>query len=147
MSAQAAIEIAPDEMKYLVETLGTIGEQPGGGIVRHVYDQAWVGAREQVAAWMREAGLEVRGDAVGNLFGRIEGESPRAVLTGSHIDTVRLGGRYDGALGVLSALAALRALKRSGANFVSRERLIARGSDAASHRCRARILAAGRQRP
>jgi allantoate deiminase len=59
---------------------------------------------------MRDAGLTVREDAVGNLFGRLEGQSPRTILTGSHIDTVRLGGRYDGALGVLSALAALRVL-------------------------------------
>src|SRR3981081_1886355 len=97
-------------MQRLVETLGAVGEQPGGGIIRHVYDPAWVASRRQLAEWMRDAGLVVREDAVGNLFGRIEGDSPRTVLTGSHIDTVRLGGRYDGALGVLSALAALRVL-------------------------------------
>jgi allantoate deiminase len=108
--ADRAIEISPAEMEHLVETLGAIGEQPGGGIIRHVYDPAWVAARDQLAEWMREAGLTVRADAVGNLFGRLEGESPRTILTGSHFDTVRLGGRYDGALGVLSALAALRVL-------------------------------------
>lgn len=106
--------IEPAEMQLLVETLGAIGEQPGGGIVRHVYDPAWSAARQQVMTWMREAGLEVREDAVGNVFGRIQGESDRTILTGSHIDTVVLGGRYDGGLGVLSALAALRALKRHG---------------------------------
>jgi allantoate deiminase len=99
-------------MQHLVETLGAIGGQPGGGIIRHVYDPAWSAARQQLLTWMREAGLEVREDAVGNVFGRIAGDSPRTVLTGSHIDTVILGGRYDGALGVLSALAALRAIKR-----------------------------------
>src|SRR5260370_18027464 len=62
---------------------------------------------------MRPGGLDVREDAVGNLFGRLEGESPRTILTGSHVDTVQLGGRYDGALGVLSALAALRLLKNT----------------------------------
>ena len=103
--------VEPKEMQRLVETLGAIGEQPGGGIIRHVYDPAWVASRQQLAEWMRDAGLVVREDAVGNLFGRIDGDSPRSVLTGSHIDTVRLGGRYDGALGVLSALAALRALR------------------------------------
>jgi len=103
--------VEPSEMQHLVETLGVIGEQPGGGIVRHVYDPAWVAARQQLAEWMRAEGLAVREDAVGNLFGRIEGESPRTILTGSHIDTVQLGGRYDGALGILSALAALRILK------------------------------------
>src|SRR5712671_5504551 len=103
--------VAPQEMQRLVETLGAIGEQPGSGIIRHVYDPAWVAARQQLAEWMRDAGLTVSEDAVGNLFGRIDGDSPRTVLTGSHIDTVRLGGRYDGALGVLSALAAVRLLK------------------------------------
>jgi allantoate deiminase len=108
--AERPLEIGPAEMQHLVEALGAIGEQPGGGIIRHVYDPAWVAARQQLASWMREAGLTVREDAVGNLFGRLEGDSPRTILTGSHVDTVRLGGRYDGALGVLSALAALRVL-------------------------------------
>jgi allantoate deiminase len=111
---ESRFTVEPAEMQRLVETLGVIGEQPGGGIIRHVYDPAWAAAREQVAAWMREARLEVREDAVGNLFGRMQGRGPRTILTGSHIDTVRLGGRYDGALGVLSALAALRVLQRSG---------------------------------
>src|SRR5438067_10889672 len=107
------LAVDPAEMKRLVETLGAIGEQPGGGIVRHVYDPAWVAARAQLAEWMRAAGLAVREDPVGNLFGRIEGDSPRTILTGSHVDTVYLGGRYDGALGVLSALAALNVLQNS----------------------------------
>src|SRR6266852_46074 len=107
----SGLAVEPAEMQRLVETLGSIGEQPEGGIIRHVYDPAWVAAREQLMAWMLEAGLSVREDAVGNLFGRLEGDSPRTVLTGSHIDTVVLGGRYDGALGVISALAALRVLK------------------------------------
>src|ERR1700704_6345898 len=108
--AESSFTVEPSEMRHLVETLGAIGEQPGGGIIRHVYDAAWVASRRLLADWMREAGLAVREDAVGNLFGRLEGEHPRTILTGSHIDTVRLGGRYDGALGVLSALAALRRL-------------------------------------
>lgn len=109
-----SIRIEAAEMQHLVETLGVIGEQPGGGIIRHVYSPSWVAARQQLVQWMTEAGLHVREDAVGNLFGRIEGDSPRTVLTGSHVDTVVLGGRYDGALGVLSALAALRALRPLG---------------------------------
>src|SRR5258708_26594697 len=111
MIIDTSFAVEPSEMQRLIETLGAIGEQPGGGIIRHVYDSAWVAARQTLAEWMRAAGLAVREDAVGNLFGRIEGDSPRTILTGSHIDTVQLGGRYDGALGVLSALAALRVLK------------------------------------
>src|SRR5947208_6668437 len=111
MMIDTSLTVDPSEMKRLVDTLGVIGELPGGGIIRHVYDSAWVAARQQLADWMRAAGLAVREDAVGNLFGRLEGESQRTILTGSHIDTVQLGGRYDGALGVLSALAALKTLK------------------------------------
>ncbi len=107
-------EVTAAEMQHLVETLGAIGEQPGGGIIRPVYSPAWVQAAQQLMTWLREAGLHVHQDAVGNVFGRLEGESPRTVLTGSHFDTVKLGGRYDGALGVLSALAAVRALAKEG---------------------------------
>src|SRR5712691_7718576 len=109
---ETTLTVDATEMRRLIETLGVIGEQPGGGIIRHVYDPAWVAARLQLAKWMRADGLAVREDAVGNLFGRLEGESERTILTGSHIDTVQLGGRYDGALGVLSALAALSTLKQ-----------------------------------
>src|SRR5205807_8259404 len=98
-----SLVVEPTEMKFLVETLGAIGEQPGGGIVRHVYDQAWIAARRQVADWLRDAGPQVSEDAVGNVFARVEGERLRTILTGSHIDTVRLGGRDDGALGRRSA--------------------------------------------
>src|SRR2546422_2630392 len=108
---ETTLTVDATEMRRLIETLGVIGEQPGGGIIRHVYDSAWVAARQQLAEWMGAADLVVREDAVGNLFGRLEGESKRTILTGSHIDTVQLGGRYDGALGVLSALAALRVLQ------------------------------------
>jgi allantoate deiminase len=108
------LRVEPAEMQRLVETLGRYGEQSGGGIIRPVYSPAWKAAQTQLGEWFAEAGLHVREDAVGNLFGRLEGESSRTVLTGSHIDTVLLGGRYDGALGVLSALAAVRALKQEG---------------------------------
>jgi allantoate deiminase len=60
---------------------------------------------------MRELGLQVRSDAVGNLFGRLEGDDPTAVMTGSHIDTVPNGGPLDGALGILGALSAVETLK------------------------------------
>jgi allantoate deiminase len=106
------LRVEPAEMQRLVEALGHYGEQPGGGLIRPVYSPAWKAAQTQLGEWFAEAGLQVREDAVGNLFGRLEGESSRTVLTGSHIDTVLLGGRYDGALGVLSALGAVRALKQ-----------------------------------
>ena len=60
--------------------------------------------------WMREKDLEVFYDDIGNLFGKIEGEQDRIVLTGSHRDTVKNGGKYDGALGIICAIAAAGAL-------------------------------------
>jgi allantoate deiminase len=65
-------------------------------------------AGEKVAAWMREAGMEVRRDGVGNVIGR-RGTGARTLLLGSHIDTVIDAGRYDGPLGVLVAIEAVRA--------------------------------------
>jgi allantoate deiminase len=106
------LRVDPTRMAYLVDALGAIGEQPGGGLVRPVYGPAWVQARTRLTDWMAAAGLEVRQDAVGNLFGRLRGDDDRrTLLTGSHIDTVKLGGKFDGALGVLAALAALEALQ------------------------------------
>src|SRR5437879_7915843 len=58
---------------------------------------------------MKDAGLETRRDAVGNLWGRIEGTG-KSIVTGSHIDTVRHGGRLDGALGIVAGLSAVEAL-------------------------------------
>lgn len=68
-------------------------------------------AGEAVAGWMRSAGMSVRWDAVGNVIGRYEGSQPAAktLILGSHIDSVRNAGRYDGPLGVLVALACVEA--------------------------------------
>jgi acetylornithine deacetylase/succinyl-diaminopimelate desuccinylase-like protein len=66
-------------------------------------------AHELVAGWMREAGLEVEADAVGNSFGRLRGRRPELaeVWTGSHLDSVPDGGRFDGTLGVVGGLDAV----------------------------------------
>jgi allantoate deiminase len=73
-------------------------------------------AFELVAGWMREAGLEVSSDPAGNLYGRAPGSDPTLaeVWSGSHLDTPPDGGRFDGALGVLSALDAAEAIRASG---------------------------------
>jgi acetylornithine deacetylase/succinyl-diaminopimelate desuccinylase-like protein len=69
-------------------------------------------AHELVAGWMREAGLEVEVDGAGNLFGRLRGRRPELpeVWTGSHLDSVPRGGRFDGALGVVGGLEAVERL-------------------------------------
>jgi allantoate deiminase len=73
-------------------------------------------ANAAVAEWMRAAGMQTRSDAIGNLIGRYEGSSPDAktFLLGSHLDTVRDAGKYDGPLGVMVALASVGRLHTRG---------------------------------
>ncbi|MET0684588.1 MAG: M20 family metallo-hydrolase [Solirubrobacteraceae bacterium] len=87
-----------------------------GGMTREVYTPTYAAALERVAGWMEELGLAVRLDAVGNLYGRWEGSEPEAprVLTGSHVDTTLNAGRYDGVVGVLGAIEAVRHLREQG---------------------------------
>jgi allantoate deiminase len=88
-------------------------------------------ATDALADWMRAAGLAVRLDAVGTLIGRYEGTTTNApaLLIGSHIDTVRQAGKYDGALGVLAALAAVEELGRLGVRLPFAIEVIAFGDE------------------
>ena len=97
--------------RYLLD-LARHGAHGETGVWRVAYSPEWVAAQEQIALWLAEAGLEVRRDAVGNVWGRLAGVDERPVIaTGSHIDSQTPGGRYDGALGVVGALVALRTLR------------------------------------
>jgi len=105
--------VAIDERRLLrrLDELAQRGALPGGGLYRALYTPSWVSATELVSGWMKEAGLLVRRDAVGNIWGRVEGSrGGRAIVTGSHIDTVRGGGPLDGALGVVAAVEAVASL-------------------------------------
>jgi allantoate deiminase len=87
-----------------------------GQITRRFATPALRQADDTVAGWMRAAGMAVRYDAIGNVIGRYEGKQPAApaLLLGSHLDSVRDAGRYDGPLGVLVALAAVERLNAAG---------------------------------
>jgi ureidoglycolate amidohydrolase len=100
----------------IAELAGFNDDPAAGGITREVYTPTYAAALERVAAWMREAGLDTRLDAVGNLFGRWAGSEPDValVLTGSHVDTTLNAGRYDGVVGVLGAIEAVRLLRDGG---------------------------------
>ncbi|HEY7059900.1 MAG TPA: Zn-dependent hydrolase [Chloroflexota bacterium] len=107
-----AVEIDAAALQARIDALGAIGVDPAGGLFRGVYTPAWQEAVALVREWLEALGLETRQDAVGNLFGRLPGTtSARAVLSGSHIDTVKQGGKYDGALGIHAALTAIAALR------------------------------------
>ena len=85
-----------------------------GEIWRAAYTQEDKIAKNILREWIEDLGLEYREDAIGNVYGRLPGKEPGTVLTGSHLDTVKNGGKYDGALGVVTGVAALGYLKQSG---------------------------------
>jgi hypothetical protein len=91
-------------------------DHDGGGLIREVYTADYDRAVEYVSALMADAGLQVRLDAAGNLYGAWLGSEPDAprVLTGSHFDTTLNAGRYDGVIGVLGAIEAIRGLRARG---------------------------------
>lgn len=97
--------------RHLLE-LARHGAHGETGVWRTVYSPEWVAAQDEVARWFADAGLDVRRDAVGNVWGRLAGDQEGPVIaSGSHIDSQTPGGRYDGALGVIGALVALRTLR------------------------------------
>jgi allantoate deiminase len=83
-----------------------------GGLTRVYLSPQNRAANELVLGWMREAGMQARLDAVGNVVGRYEGERPglACLMLGSHLDTVRDAGKYDGMLGVISAIECVHSL-------------------------------------
>lgn len=99
-----------------VAELGRIGVTPENGRTRLCYTSEADFARRFVHRLMAGLGLPVRQDAVGNLFGRLEGTDPTLppILIGSHVDTVPNAGAYDGCLGVLAAVGVVRGIVQSG---------------------------------
>ncbi|MEJ2632268.1 MAG: Zn-dependent hydrolase [Acidihalobacter sp.] len=98
-----------------LERLGQVGGLEGGGVCRLALTDADRDGRDLVVGWMRELGLEVRIDGIGNVVGvRAGSEAGPPVMIGSHIDTVRTGGLYDGNLGVLAGLEVVETLIDAG---------------------------------
>ena len=95
------------------DLLATISEEPGL-LVRPYGSQAMREANNIVSGWMRTAGMTVRRDEIGNLIGRYEGIGDKTLILGSHLDTVRDAGKYDGILGVMVALACVKQLNNRG---------------------------------
>lgn len=97
-------------------TMAEIGATPEGGSNRLALTDADRAGRDLFVKWCREAGCEVRVDAIGNIFARRSGRhgSQAPILMGSHLDTQATGGQFDGVYGVLAALEVIRTLNDAG---------------------------------
>src|SRR5207248_1675573 len=107
-----SIQVDPKLVEERIFTLARYGAHGETGVWRTVYSPEWEAAQAQVEEWCRGIGLATRRDAVGSVWGRLEGsEGGPAIVSGSHIDSQTPGGRYDGALGVIAALTAVQCLR------------------------------------
>lgn len=100
-----------ERLKWLAE----FSRDPGGGVSRLLYTSTWVKTQHALKQWFEEKGLVASFDRVGNLYGRLEGTTYKeeTILTGSHIDTVKNGGMYDGQFGIVAGLFAIDYLKEN----------------------------------
>ena len=115
MTAQAVAQINGPRLLASLQALGQVGALPGGGVNRLALTDADRQGRDWTVVRMRELGLRVEVDAIGNIFAHLDGaENVAPVMMGSHIDTVRTGGLYDGNYGVLAALEVVATLREAG---------------------------------
>lgn len=110
------LEIDQQRLNSEIEALAAISDAKPPAVTRIVFTPTDLKARAWVISRCKEAGLAVRQDAIGNIFARWNGTDPAApaVATGSHIDAIPNAGKYDGVVGVLGGLEAIRALQGSG---------------------------------
>ena len=111
MTVVTQLGVNGDRLNQSLDDLAQIGDLGNGGICRLAFSHEDMQGRELVRRWMLQAGLEVRFDTAGNMIGRLPGKGDRpAIATGSHIDTVPCGGKFDGNLGVLAGIEVARTL-------------------------------------
>ena len=121
---QPVLHVNGKRLNQILDDLAAIGQMDNGGICRLAFSPEDVQGRELVRRWMIEAGMTVRLDTAGNIIGRLPGrlELP-ALATGSHIDTVPCGGKFDGCLGVLAGLEVARTPQQQSFGLQRRPRL------------------------
>jgi len=105
------LKINFDRLWAEIEELSRIGQDQRGGVSRPSFSLPDLEARKWLIDRIEKAGLTPRQDSAGNIFGRLPGKTPPVVMAGSHLDTVINGGRFDGSVGVLSALECLRRIR------------------------------------
>ncbi|HIV80896.1 MAG TPA: Zn-dependent hydrolase [Candidatus Avanaerovorax faecigallinarum] len=103
------------EMQWIesaIEKVAETGKKEDGTYWRATYTDEDKKGVELLKRWMKDAGFYTYFDTVGNLYGRIEGRTKDVILAGSHRDTVKNGGKYDGVLGIITAISACASLYR-----------------------------------
>jgi N-carbamoyl-L-amino-acid hydrolase len=110
------VEVDRDRLATEIEELASISEAEPPAVTRIVFSPTDLKARAWLIGLCEKAGLTIRQDAIGNMFARWSGSEPNApaVGTGSHIDAIPNAGKYDGVVGVLGGLEAIRSLQRCG---------------------------------
>lgn len=132
---QSAFTIAGQRAVARCDVLGTAPfSDMSGGLYRAYLSPSYAAAQGALRGWMEDAGMEVRRDPAGNLVGRYEGLSSGApsLLIGSHLDSVRDGGRYDGPLGIMLGVEAVAMLKAAGSRLPFAIEVIAFGDEEGS---------------
>ncbi|KAF9606008.1 hypothetical protein IFM89_021334 [Coptis chinensis] len=112
----SSFSVDTDSLQLQIDELSTFSDTPAPSVTRILYSDKDVLARRYVKNLMGLAGLSIREDAVGNIFGRWDGYDLElsAVASGSHIDAIPYSGKYDGVVGVLGAIEAINVLRRFG---------------------------------
>ncbi len=120
MIATVPLVVNGDRLNQSIDQLAAIGKLENGGVCRIAFTTEDLLARQLIQSWMIDAGMIVQIDAAGNLIGRYAGirVDAAALATGSHIDTVPVGGRYDGCLGVLAGLEVVRTLNENKVRLI-----------------------------
>lgn len=113
---ESLLQINLERLQETIQTSARYGALSKGGLCRLALSDEDRNMRDIFIDWLKEADLQVRVDDFGNIYGRREGRNKQAaaVLVGSHLDTQPQGGRFDGILGVLSALEAIQVLNEKG---------------------------------
>src|SRR5690606_35811544 len=116
MTEISGIAVNGERLWQSLMELAKIGATPKGGNCRLALTELDGKGRDLVVGWMKEAGLEITVDQIGNIFGRRPGRQPSLapVATGSHIDTQPTGGKFDGCFGVMAGLEVMRTLNEKG---------------------------------
>ena len=111
--------VDPGRIRQRLQAFARIGYQPDGSVTRLAFSRPDLQARELLIHYFNALNLDVQIDQFGNVFGERPGSDPRlaTVLTGSHLDTVPNGGRFDGSLGVVAALEAVSVINDAGVDL------------------------------